>query len=179
MDRPTIALFLRKLIRFVGTGMPLLLLMASGCSYILLPDPPNRRRALKSDAMEEGSRKLVGTNAVDCGRVTLGKDPKTATDCALGAFKADKAFRVPYDLRGIDSSVASGLVRTPDGKLYAMSFDGDPMGGGGISPTRQRFTTAVCPQPVSLRVTEDGLLNCFPPSNEPGEEIKKPTFPSY
>jgi hypothetical protein len=164
MDRPTIGLFLRRLIRFVGTGIPLLLLMASGCSYILLPDPPNRRRALKSDAMEEGSRKLVGTNAVDCGRVTLGKDPKTATDCALNAFRTNRPFRVRYDLRGIDSDVSAGLLRADDGKLYAMSFDGDPMGGGGVSPTNQRFTTELCPQPWNVRVTQNGRLNCFPSS---------------
>jgi hypothetical protein len=134
--------------------------------------------ASDTDAMEEGSRKLAGPHAVDCGRVGIDKNPKSATDCALSAFNAGKPFRVRYDLQGIDSSVAAGLVLTPGGKLYGMSFDGDPMGGGGVSKERQRFTTIACPKPVHVSVTQSGRLNCFPPSKSKGD-IMSPTFSPY
>jgi hypothetical protein len=174
MDQLTVGLVFLKLTRLTGAGISFtVLLMMIGCSY-RPPDPPNHRNvALPRDAMEEASHKLAGPKAVDCGRVKISENPKPATDCALGAFKASKAFLVRYDLQGIDSSVAAGFLLAPDGKLYSMSFDGDPMGGGGVSPTRQRFTTAICPQPVSLRVTEGGLLNCLLP------QAKTPTFPTY
>jgi hypothetical protein len=180
MDRLTIGLFFLKLTPLAGAGIFFtLLLMTIGCSYGL-PGPPNHRMAaMQRDAMEEGSHKLAGTKAVDCGRVKISENPKAATDCALGAFKADKPFLVRYDLQGIDSSVAAGLFRAPDGKVYAMSFDGDPMGGGGVSPTRQRFTTELCPQPVNVQVTENGRLNCFPPSSQQKRSIMSPTFSTY
>src|SRR5258708_29076800 len=69
-----------------------------------------------NDAMEEGSRKLAGPRSVDCGRVGIHQDPKSATDCALSALNAGKPFRVRYDLHSIDSSVAAGLVRPAAGK---------------------------------------------------------------
>ena len=125
--------------------------------------------------MEVSSRKLAGPDAINCGRVKIRKDPKVATDCALGAFKENKPFRVRYDLHGIDSAVSEGLLRASDGKLYATSFDGDPMGGGGISQERQRFTSLLCPQPFAVRVRENGRLSCAPPSSR----RKKPTFPVY
>jgi hypothetical protein len=134
--------------------------------------------ASDTDAMEEGSRKLAGPHAVDCGRVGIDKNPKSATDCALSAFNAGKPFRVRYDLQGIDSSVAAGFVLTPGGNLYGMSFDGDPMGGGGVSKERQRFTTIACPKPVHVSVTKSGRLNCFPPSKSKGD-IMSPTFSPY
>jgi hypothetical protein len=180
MDRLTIGLFFLKLIRPAGAVISLTLpLTTIACSYGL-PDPPGHRMAaLQHDAMEEGSHKLAGPKAVDCGRVKISENPKIATDCALTAFKADKPFLVRYDLQGIDSSVAAGLFRAPDGKVYAMSFDGDPMGGGGVSPTRQRFTTELCPQPVNLQVTENGRLNCFPSSDKQKRSIMSPTFSKY
>jgi hypothetical protein len=131
-----------------------------------------------SDAMEQGSRKLAGPGAINCGRVGVNEDPKTATDCALAAFHAGKPFRVRYDLQGIDSDVAAGLSRAKSGKLYGMFFDGDPMGGGGVSKNRQRFITTLCPNPVHVWVTRDGRLNCFPPSKSKGN-IMSPTFSPY
>jgi hypothetical protein len=123
------------------------------------------------DAMETGSKKLASPKAIDCGRVAVGQSPRKASECALAAFQAHQSFRVRYDLQGIDSAVASGLVGAPDGKLLATSFDGDPKGRGGISRTRQRFTTVACPEPPSLHLTEEGLLTCLP------RTTKHSTFP--
>jgi hypothetical protein len=61
-----------------------------------------------------------------------------ATKCALKAFGEKQPFRVRYDLRGIDSDVSAGLVYTPEGKLYGLTFDGDPQGQRGTSWSRQR-----------------------------------------
>jgi hypothetical protein len=119
--------------------------------------------ALPSDAMEDGSSKLAGPQAIDCGRVGIRKDPKVATDCALSAFSAGKPFRVRYDFQNIDSSVAAGLLRTADGKLYGMIFDSAGMTEGGVSKELRYFITTPCPNPVHVWVTKNGRLNCFPP----------------
>jgi hypothetical protein len=135
--------------------------------------------ASSRDAMEEGSRKLAGPKAIDCGRVGIHQDPKLATDCALSAFKAGKPFRVRYDLQGIDSSVAAGLIRTPDGKLYGMVFDSVGMTKSGSPNEKLRyFITTACPKPVHVWVTESGRLNCFPPSKSKGN-LMSPTFSPY
>jgi len=122
-----------------------------------------------SDAMDEGSRKLAGPRAIDCGNVGIRQDPKAATDCAISAFKAGKAFRVRYDFQNIDSSVAAGLVRTPAGKLYGMIFDSAGMTENGSPKEKPRyFITTACPKPVRIRVTAKGRLNCFPASKSHG-----------
>lgn len=136
--------------------------------------------SLGEDAMEQGSRKLAGPNAIDCGRVPASQSPKAATDCALAAFKSQKPFRVRYNLRGIDSNVAAGLAMSPDQKLYAMEFDGDPMGGGGTSPERQLWRKVLCPTPFSVRTTDSGRLTCYPRPEHPAKpDIMSPTFEPY
>jgi hypothetical protein len=55
------------------------------------------------DKLEIESRRLAGPGAIDCGRVEIKGDPKDATECAVGAQKAAKPFRIRYDLQGIDS----------------------------------------------------------------------------
>jgi hypothetical protein len=81
--------------------------------------------------MEQESRLLMGKQGVDCGRVEVRNDPKAATECALKAPSEGKPFRVRYDLMGIDSEVSGGMVRTPSGQLYAISFDSDSNGATG------------------------------------------------
>lgn len=167
--------FLRKNIRLIAFLAPFIFLpILSGCSNSVPDLIDNHPKKLLSDAMETGSRKLIGLEATDCGRVQISQSPELANDCALAAFKSGKSFRVRYDLRGIDSVVSEGLLRASDGKIYKMTFDGDPMGGGGISPTRQRFLTIPCPEPVKMRLTEDRHLDCFPPSNP-----QSPKFSTY
>ena len=85
------------------------------------------------DAMNWRGRWLVGRHGVNCGRVGVGRDPELATKCGLAAYASGHPFRVRYDIMGYDAPVAGGLVRATDGRLYALSFDGDPSGGGRTS----------------------------------------------
>ena len=155
-------LLCRKVIRAGCSSAPVVFLSLVACYSSSVPDLKERTRVLQNDAMEEGSRKLMGQRGTDCGRVHIRQSPENANDCGLRAFKSGNPFRVRYDLQGIDSAVAEGVLRASDGKLYKTMFDGDPMGGGGISPTRQRFTTVLCLEPPEVRVNEDGHLDCFP-----------------
>jgi hypothetical protein len=125
-----------------------------------------------SDAMEKGSRDLAGPQAIDCGRVGIHQSPKAATDCALSAFNAGKPFRVRYDFKNIDSSVAAGLIRTPDGELSGLRESGS-------SNERVRsFITAACPRPVHVWVTKNGHLNCFTASKS-NRTFMSSTFSLY
>ena len=100
------------------------------------------------DSMDWESTRLMGRHGIDCGRVRVGGDSKAATDCTLKAL-------------GYDSAVAGGIVRTPSGELYGLSFDGDPSGQGGISLFRQHVEKIRCPQPTHLWVNPKGRINCF------------------
>lgn len=131
------------------------------------------------DAWEIQSRTLSGPYAINCGRVPIGGSSTTATDCALKAFHEGRPFRVRYDLMGIDSSISAGLVFTPGGVLYGLTFDGDPMGGGGTSWSRQRAAKQACPLPYQVYTTPTGRLNCFPSKAVASQDVMSPTFESY
>ena len=131
------------------------------------------------DAMDRRSMEIAGPLAVQCGRVGIWGNPQRATDCVLRANKEGKEFRVRYDLLGIDSSVAAGLVRSPNGSVYGIEFDGDPQGGGGTHQLRQRVGVFPCPRPVVLRVTAAGRVTCFGPAPGGRGNIMSPTFAAY
>jgi hypothetical protein len=121
-----------------------------------LPTSKHRVEAVallrSDDAWEKQSRQLAGPHSTDCGRVRVHESPKAASACGLNAFHQHKPFRVCYDVQGIDSDVSAGLVYTPEGKLYGLVFDGDFMGQGGTSSSRQRaekvyaLRPSACPQ---------------------------------
>jgi hypothetical protein len=85
------------------------------------------------DLMEKRSQDLSGMGGTDCGTVGISQNPELATKCALHAFWQAEPFRVRCDLMGIDSSVAEGIVGSPGGQVYALTFDGDPAGHEGTS----------------------------------------------
>jgi hypothetical protein len=117
------------------------------------------------DLMEKRSKDLSGVAATDCGTVGIQENPQLATKCALQAYSEGKPFRVRYDLMGIDSSVAEGIVGSPGGQVYALTFDGDPAGHEGTSRTRQWVGVRICPTPVHLWVDSEGRVECFPQVN--------------
>jgi len=116
--------------------------------------------AQPKDRLDSTSIALAGPEAVDCGRVGPRGDPKEATDCALNAFSHKIPFRVRYDLQGIDSFPALGIVGTPDAKLYELHFDSDAMGRGRQFGA-QTLQTLACPDPPAL-VPSGNRLTCFP-----------------
>jgi hypothetical protein len=113
------------------------------------------------DAMDWRSRWLAGSHSINCGRVRIGQNPNQATKCGLEANAEGRPFRVRYDIQGWDSEVAGGLIRTGDGHLYALCFDGNPSGGGRTSLWGQTVAVAPCPEPTRLYVNPKGRLNCF------------------
>ena len=131
------------------------------------------------DSMDWHSRRLMGWRGIDCGTVKIGADPRPATDCALKAQSDGKSFRVRYNVLGIDSDVAGGIVRTPAGELYGLSFDGDPSGQGGTSLVRQRSIRFACPQPYHLWVNRKGRINCFQQQLSAPKDLMSPNFEPY
>jgi hypothetical protein len=131
------------------------------------------------DAWETEGRQLSGRRAIDCGRVTVHESATVATECALKAFREKEPFRVRYDLRGIDSDVSAGLVYTPEGELYGLTFDGDPQGQGGTSWSRQRVEKTLCPTPFQLYVNPNGRVNCFSNEALPPHDIMSPNAEPY
>ena len=130
-----------------------------------------------ADLLELQSKNLAGPEAVDCGRVPVGGDPRVATECALAAQRAGKPFRVRYDIRGIDSFIAVAIVRTPIGTVGTLQYDSDPRGGGGrahevVSPKR-------CPEPVHLWVNPNGRINCFQKESSPPKDVMSPNAEPY
>ena len=108
----------------------------------------------------KGKSFLAGPEGIDCGTVQAERNPKAATKCALNAQSQGHPFRVVYELPGIDSFIAVGIVRTPTGQLFALTYDSDPMGGG-WSRTREVVSKCACPSPLHLWVSSHGRLNCF------------------
>jgi hypothetical protein len=124
------------------------------------------------DAMDWRSHYLAGIHSVDCGRVKVRGDASVATDCALQANAEGKPFRVIYNIQGYDSSVAGGVVRTLDGRLLFLSFDG-------FSFLRQRVSVTPCPKPYHLYVNPASRMNCFQEELSYPKNIGSPNFEPY
>lgn len=131
------------------------------------------------DSMDWYGKWLMGRHGIDCGTVQVQGDPKAATGCALRAQSEGKPFRVRYNVIGYDSAVAGGVVRTPTGSLYGLSFDGDPAGQGGTSLFRQRVSKKPCPEPTHLWVNSKGRVNCFQQQLSPPAGVTAPNSESY
>ncbi len=100
-------------------------------------------------------RARAGARAVDCGRVTLGAPSMTTDQCVADQGAAGAAFYAHYDVQGIDSRVAFGVVRDPSGQTSVMLWDSDPSGGSGAPA---RITEYVCggDPPVQTQLTDPG-----------------------
>lgn len=144
------------------------------------PQPKNeaasRGHIPAEDKLEIESKRLAGPGAIDCGRVKIKGDPKDATECAIGAQKAAKPFRIRYDLQGIDSLVAVAIVRTPSGTVGALTYDGDPSGGGHVGEVVYRKR---CPEPVHLWINPSGRINCFQQETSPPKDVMSPNAEPY
>ena len=124
------------------------------------------------DRMDWESHFLAGFWSVNCGRVSIRGDASLATQCALHANAEGKSFRVVYEIRGYDSSVAGAVVRTHSGRLLFLSYDG-------MSFLRQRIGVTPCPQPYHLYVNPLGRLNCFQEGLSYPQNIASPNMEPY
>jgi hypothetical protein len=131
------------------------------------------------DAMDRKLRKISGGSASDCGRVRIGQPPQTASQCVLDSFNAHKAFRVRYDILGVDTAMAGGLSQGKDGKIYAVSFMASPYGDGRITLLGQQVNAVLCPVPLALRLTPSGRVTCFPLSEPKRRNLSDPQMEPY
>jgi hypothetical protein len=157
-------------------GSVVVLIVISGLVPISLSDAFVMKYG---DAMDWRGAWLAGRRGVNCGRVRIGQAPGATTNCGLEAHAAGRPFRVRYDIMGYDEPVAGGLVGAADGRLYALSFMGDPSGGGRTSLWGQRANVQLCPQPFRLYVNPTGRLNCFQAALSPPAGITSPNMEPY
>lgn len=129
-------------------------------------------------SMQWKSHYLAGLRSVDCGWVKLREDPSKATACAVDANDKGKPFRVAYQIQGFDAIVAGGIVRTPGGKLLALSYDSCPAGCG-FSFLMQSTEVAACPKPYHLYVNPKGRINCFQPQLSDPKDVMSPNVEPY
>lgn len=121
-----------------------------------------------SGLLDKRIREISGPIATDCGHVRREDSPKSATKCALRAYKSHKAFYVRYDDKGIgDSEGARAIAGDATGKVYSLEFDSMGMDTTYLPPGTTMpdgFHTKViaCSMPIRLRVTRaGGELICF------------------
>jgi hypothetical protein len=166
----------RKRNAWICLGIGLLVLLSLPLLDQQLSGPVIRRFG---DSMDWRSRWLMGIRGIDCGEVGVNGDPAEATTCALHAQREGEPFRVRYDIQGIDSAVAGGIVRTPSGDLFAISFDGNPHGAGYTSLLAQRSVQSVCPKPYRLWVNPKGRVNCFQQTLSYPQSLMSPNLEPY
>jgi hypothetical protein len=137
------------------------------------------------DAMDHHLRSLARFGAANCGRVRLHDDAQPAAECIINAFKFRRSFYVRYDLRGIDSEIAAGMVGKSPDEVYAVAYnipwgwsDEESPPGTRISDDRHLLTEP-CPKPIRLIETPSGRLTCFPPDANAKPNIMSPTFGPY
>jgi hypothetical protein len=137
-----------------------------------------RLRPKVGDLMDWKAGYLAGRHGVNCGRVRVGKDATSATQCALKAEAEGRPFRVAYEIQGYDAIVAGGIVRRPDGRILALSYDSCPMGCG-YDLFQQAVQVTPCPQPFHLHVNPKGRINCFQAELSQPRDIMSPNIEPY
>jgi len=100
-------------------------------------------------------RRRAGAGAVDCGHVAVGAPTTTADQCIADQTAAGTPFFAHYDVQGIDSRVALGVVRDPQGRTSVLLWDSDPSGGSGVGA---QITETVCggEPPVQTQLNHPG-----------------------
>ena len=86
------------------------------------------------ERLSKAIRRLTGPEAEDCGRVRIGETRTAVNACTVRAFRNQRPFFARYDRRGVDSSLAQLLIRTPAGEMFDVAYDSDPSGGSRVSP---------------------------------------------
>jgi hypothetical protein len=108
---------------------------------------------------------FAGTQAVNCGRVKPGQDPRTSSDCALAAFQHRKPFYVSYD--DAWRWATSGFAGNSQGSIHFVEYKVDKFPEfihSYVELTDDNHTIfGPCPKPVMLTKTESGALTCVKP----------------
>jgi hypothetical protein len=113
-----------------------------------------------ADPVDWRSRRLGGKYAIDCGHVPPRTEYKGATDCVLKAQADGNAFRVVYELTGIDDRYSVGIVRAPNGRVYELFYPME-IPGFGSSLLLRSVGVRPCPTPTHLFANPVGRADCF------------------
>ncbi len=102
--------------------------------------------------MDRRMRLIAGNDALDCGRVRVGGDPKASLTCAREAISKKRAFFVRLDSFGIDSFLSDGFAGNGSGKVYSVTFDSLGLGPDPDIEILDNSHDAVeiCPKPVHI-----------------------------
>jgi len=106
------------------------------------------------DPVQQKLMDYAGGGATNCGRLDVhatADQSKAASDCAMQASQAKRAFYVAYDMPGMSVGVAGN----GDGKLFTVQSQG--------SASTADVTSGSCPSP--LRVASSGRVTCFAPGD--------------
>jgi hypothetical protein len=114
-------------------------------------------RTIRSgNLLERESRRVVGTAALDCGRVPHDGSATKVNSCVASAWADRRAFKARWERLGIDAAIEDGLLGTADGRLFHFQYLEGP-----YVPNWRSVSIWECPKPVTLRVDRDtGTLNC-------------------
>ena len=129
----------------------------TGCSKSAGPagsNGPAAASAKPADALQQKLQENSGGGAADCGRLDVHAAEgqlKTASDCAMAAAQAKRAFYVAYDMPGMSVGVAGNA----EGKLFSVQSQ-----SAGAAP---ELTSGACPS--ALRVASSGRITCFAPGD--------------
>jgi hypothetical protein len=122
----------------------------TACHKSGAPASPSR----PADALQQQLLENSGGGAKDCGRLDVHAAEgqlKTASDCAMQAAQAMRAFYVAYDMPGMSIGVAGN----GEGKLFSVQSQST-----GAPPS---LTSGACPS--QLRVASSGRVTCFAPGD--------------
>lgn len=117
------------------------------------------------DRMDWAIRRLSRLGAHNCGRIPATGDATEASACVVSAFRSRSAFRVRYDLVGVDAGPTVSLVGGYDGHIYKLSFLSHPVGGSIFGGD---VTVSRCQEPVAFEKLMDismkdrGMITCRP-----------------
>jgi hypothetical protein len=114
-------------------------------------------RSIRSgNLLERESRRIVGSAALDCGRVRLNGSATKLNQCVTDALAEKRAFKASWQLPAIDASVEDGLLGTADGHLFQFQFLEGP-----YVPNWRSVRVSECPKPVTLSAGVTGGPYCI------------------
>jgi len=139
------------------SGFVLIVVLCSltGCNKSSAPAAnPAAASPKPADAVQQKLLEYSGGGGADCGRLDVHAAEaqlKTASDCAMEAAQAKRAFYVAYDMPGMSVGVAGN----PEGKLFSVQSQ-----SAGPAP---ELTSGACPS--ALRIASSGRVTCFAPGD--------------
>ncbi len=141
------------------SGFVLLVVLCSlmGCNKSAGPSGSNGATGASAKPADALQQKLVensGGGGTDCGRLDVHAAEaqlKTASDCAMEAAQAKRAFYVAYDMPGMSVGVAGNA----QGDLFSVQAQ-----SAGPAP---ELSSGACPS--ALRVASSGRVTCFAPGD--------------